>query len=120
LLLRTRGLFEAIAEGRGYPLAGRDGAEDDVDAGSVEGAKAGEETLGEAGLVVPGAPGEDLSTGEGRPVIREEDAQLAGYGVSISCVYEALAHRGLDVADGVEEEEAGAGSVVADADAGGG
>ena len=95
---------------RPRPSAVRQRAEDDGDATAVEFAQPGEEGVGEGGVVVKGVPVEDFDVAvvDG-PVLREHDADFFFVGDQLD---EAVVEFGF----GVDEDEAGAGGVVADAD----
>ena len=94
-------------------VVGRKWAEDDGDAAAVEIAQTGEERVGESGVVVKGVPVEDFDVAvmDG-PVLREHDTDFF-------FVCDQLDEVVVEFGFGVDEDEAGAGGVVADADAGG-
>ncbi len=99
---------------RPRPFAAGKRTEDDGDAAVIEFAETGEEGVGERGVVVKGVPVEDFDVAvvDG-PVLREHDADFF-------FVCDQLDEAVVEFGFGVDEDEAGAGGVVADADAGGG
>ena len=111
-LLRFCGFFEAVADGEAK--AGRFGerTENDGDAATVEFAQTGEEGMGECGLSSKEFQSEDFDVAmvDG-PVLREHDA---GFFFVCDQLNEAVVEFGF----GVDEDEAGTGGVVADADSG--
>lgn len=112
------GFTEAIAQGEAYSVFGRQGAEDDVDSGFVKGSHSGEEAAGEDVIVVPWAPGVSVGIVRGVPALGEHKAQVVGCEIQrADGVPEGLA--GFDARGDVDEDQAGAGSVVAKADSGG-
>jgi len=113
-LLRFCGFFEAVADGEADAFGIGKRAEDDGDAAGVELAQAGEEILGEGGVVVERVPGKDFDVAMvDRPVLRKHDADFFFVGEELN---QAIVEFGL----GVDEDEGGTGGVVADADTWGG
>ena len=114
MLLRFCGFFEAVADGEAQACVIGNRAEDGGHSASIEVAQAGEEGLGEGGVVVEGVPVEEfyVAVMDG-PVLREHDADFFFISDQVN---EAVVEFGF----GVDEDDAGAGGVVAYAYSGGG
>jgi hypothetical protein len=106
---------EAVAQGEAYSVFGGERAEDDVDSDFVEGSHSGEEAAGQDIFVVPFAPEERVGVVRGVPAIGEHEAEVVGREIQrADGISEGLS--GVGAGGDVDEDQAGSGSVVTEAD----
>src|SRR5277367_3221271 len=109
---------EAITQGEAYSVFGGERAEDDVDSDFVEGSHSGEEAASEGIFVVPWPPEERVGVVRGVPAIREHETEVVGRKIQrADGISEGLS--GVSAGGDVDKDQAGSGSVVAEADSGG-
>ena len=106
--------MEAVADGVGEASGGWERAEDEGGAAIIEGTQAGEKSGGEGVEVSPASPGFDDGRGVDGPCVGDEDsdAMLGVGGEEEQFPVERFG-------GAFDQDKAGAGSVVAQADAGG-